>query len=110
MADIQQETLGQYVTGLLNRGTTRDDIIAELLEQGHDERFVRQLVQETAKLRYARRRSQGMALILVGAVICFVSFLLTINSSFSHSSFPVVLYGLTSVGIILVFAGFMMIF
>jgi hypothetical protein len=102
--------LGQQVLNMLNEGTGREQIESILLEKGHDERFVKDLVQETVKLRHARQRSQGLTLILSGAVVCFLSFLLTITSSFSHSSFPMILYGLTSVGIIIVFAGFMKVF
>ena len=57
-----------------------------------------------------RNRNQGVNLIIMGAVVCFLSFLLTITSSFSHGSFPYVLYGLTSCGILIAFAGFTKVF
>ena len=103
-------SLTKYVISMLAEGKDRAHIETQLLEKGHDEKFVKELVKEAQKLHYAIRRSQGLTLILVGAVICFVSFLLTITSSFTHSSFPWVLYGLTSVGILVVFAGFMKVF
>ena len=77
-----------------------------MLEKGHDEKFVKELVV-AQKLYYAIKRSQGLTLILTGAVICFISFLFNITSSFSHTSSPWVLYGLASVGILVVFVGFM---
>ena len=106
----EQETLGKYVTGLLEEGQGREQITLHLLEKGHDERFVKELVAETQKLHYAKKRAGALGLILGGAFICFLSFLLTITSSFSHGSFPYVLYGLTSLGIVVVFAGLMKIF
>ena len=54
--------------------------------------------------------AQGLTLILIGAVICLMSFALSITASETHLNFPLVLYGLTSVGIIVVFAGFMKVF
>ncbi len=105
-----QESLSTYVLSLLDEGQGREQIETQLLEQGHDERFVKDLVAEVQKLRYSKRRAQGLALILTGAVICFLSFLLTITSSFTHGSFPWVLYGLTSIGIIVVFMGLMKVF
>lgn len=103
-------SLGQQVLGLLHHGKRREEIEQMLLEKGHDERFVKDIVQQTIKLRQAKLRSQGLTLILSGALVCFLSFLLTITSSFTHASFPVVLYGLTSIGILIVFAGFMKVF
>ena len=108
--DAEGESLSKYVASLFKEGQGREQIETLMLEKGHDEKFVKELVQEAQKLYYAIKRSQGLTLILVGAVICFISFLLTITSSFSHTSFPWVSYGLTSAGILVVFAGFMKVF
>ena len=104
------EPLSNYVLSLLDNGQGREAIETELLEKGHDEKFVKEMVREMIKLRNAKRSAQGLTYILGGAVICFSSFLLTITGSFSGGSFPYVLYGLTSVGIVIAFVGFMKIF
>jgi hypothetical protein len=106
----EHTTLSPYIVNLLDNGKTRDEIEADLVEKGHDVKFVKELVQQTSKLRYARMRAHGLTMILIGGVICFLSFLLTITSTFTSSSFSYVLYGLTSVGIIVVFAGFTKVF
>ncbi len=106
----KQDTLYSYVINLFDQGMPREQIVSHLLDNEHDETFARQLVTEAGRLRDARRRSQGLTLILCGAFVCLMSFVLTITSSFTQSSFPYVLYGLTSVGIIIVFAGFMKVF
>ncbi len=106
----QQESISEYVISLLNNGQRREEIEAQLMEKGHEETFVKEIVVESIKLRDSKRRSQALALVLSGAVICFLSFLLTITSSFSHGSFGFVLYGLTSLGIVVVFAGLMKVF
>jgi len=106
----QPEPLSNYVISQLNEGKRKEQIETDLLAKGHDERFVKDLVRESQKLRYAKRRTQGLVLILAGAVVCFASFLLTITSSFSQESFTTILFGLTSIGIVIVFAGFTRVF
>jgi hypothetical protein len=106
----QNESISQHITNLLEDGQGREQIEKHLREQGHDERFVTDIVKEAITLYDAKRRSQGLTLILSGAVVCFGSFLLTITSSFGSRAFPMVLFGLTSVGIVVVFAGFVKIF
>jgi len=106
----EHTTIAAYVMSLMNQGMDRVRIEAVLHAKGHDDQFVRDVIAETARLRDARRRSQALILILVGAVICFLSFLLTITGSFSDSSFPYVLFGLTGLGIVIALAGFARIF
>ena len=106
----QLEILHSDITSLLSTGHGRDEIISQLSEKGHDKDLIHDAISEVIKQRNAVSRAQGLNLVLSGAVICFLSFLLTITSSFSHSSFPYVLYGLTSVGIGIAFAGFMKVF
>jgi hypothetical protein len=106
----KQEPLRDQVSNWLEDGQGREEIIASLVARGQDERFAREFVAEAVKLRDAKRRAQGLALILGGGCICFLSFILTITSSFTQGSFPYVLYGLTSVGIVVVFSGFMKVF
>ena len=54
----EQHMLSKQVFSLLERGHARDVIVAELMGEGHDERFVKELVYELARLRQAKRRSQ----------------------------------------------------
>lgn len=110
MAEVTTQSLGANVMAMLNDGRLKDDIKAELIAQGHDEQFVHELVAETAKLRYARRRTQGLALILGGALVCLVSCLTTIASSQAQEHLSTMLYGLTSLGILVVFAGLTRVF
>lgn len=106
----EKETLSSYVISLLNNGQPRHEIETDLLNKGHEESFVKELVMESHKLHLAINRSKGLTLILIGAVLCFAGFLLTITSPFSQSAVPYVLYGLTSVGILIAFAGFIKVF
>ncbi|MCD6010660.1 MAG: hypothetical protein K0Q79_522 [Flavipsychrobacter sp.] len=106
----EQDALYGYVLSLFAQGMSREQVIAHLLDNGHDEVFAKELVAGALKLRDAKKRHQGLVFILFGAFVCLLSFALTITSSFTQSSFPYVLFGLTSLGIIIVFAGFIKIF
>ena len=107
---VGPDSMCVYVISMLDSGMSREQIEIHLRENGHDEKFVKDLLTESLKLRHAKRRSQGLVLILSGAFICLLSFALTITSTFTQNHFAIVLYGMTSVGIILVVAGFMKVF
>jgi hypothetical protein len=104
--NLKNESPGQYVLRMLEDGTSREQIEQQLVDKGHDRRFAQEIVAEVYTLRNARRRSKGLVLVLVGAVVCFLSFILTITGAFSGEAFNYVLFGLTSVGVIVVFVGF----
>ena len=105
-----QASLTKDILSLLSKGQRREQIINDLLARGHDEYFVKELVNEAIKIRNAKMRSQAMSLVLAGGILCLLSCIVTMTSSFSNSSFPLVLYGLTTVGIAVIFIGFAKIF
>jgi hypothetical protein len=105
-----QTHLGEYVLSLLDKGMGREEIEAELLSKGHDAGFISELMKESVKLRASKRMAGALTWIFAGVVICFSSFLLTITGFSSLSTLPVVLYGLTGIGIVFISIGFMKIF
>jgi hypothetical protein len=105
----QQNTLTQQVLSMLDKGSTRQDVIDSLQQAGHDESFVKEFVGEAIKNYTLKRRAQGFALILGGAIICLLSCVATLVAG-GGTALPYMLYGATSLGIIVVFAGLMRIF
>jgi len=99
-----------HILARLSKGHTRIQIETDLVQEGHDERFIKDLLQEIIKLRNSKRRVTGLSLILSGAVICLLSCVLSIVLHLSPAVFAIVLYGFTSVGILLAFAGFTKVF
>ncbi len=108
MSNIK-DSIVTMVHNLLEEGKGREHIESMLLEGGHDEGTVREVVATTIKLRNETRRNQAVTWIIIGAFLCLVSCLVTLCSA-STTSMPYVLYGLTSVGILIIFAGFSRIF
>jgi len=104
------ETPSEYATRMLERGVARQQIENDLVGMGHARNFATEIVTEVAKMRDAKKRSQGLVLILAGAFICFISFLLTVTGFVSGDAYNFVLFGVTSLGVIVIFAGFTMVF
>lgn len=90
------------------QGLDSKQIEAELAKEGIEERHIPEMMKEIKKLRNAKRTTRGLVLILAGAATCLASCIITLLSSYSNMHMA--LYGLTSIGIILVFAGLAYIF
>ena len=94
----------------LDKGYNNEQIKTELQKRGFEERHLPEMLKEITRLRNARKTSAGLMLILIGGVVCLLSCVLTMTSNYSHSNFAIVLYGFTTIGILIVFGGLMKIF
>ncbi|MBX2906655.1 MAG: hypothetical protein KF744_11495 [Taibaiella sp.] len=104
------EAPSAYATRMLDSGVPRQQIENDLVTMGQSRQFATDIVAELVKMRDAKKRSQGLMLILAGAFICFISFLLTVTGFVSGDAYNFVLFGVTSLGVIVIFAGFTMVF
>jgi VIT1/CCC1 family predicted Fe2+/Mn2+ transporter len=91
----------------LANGLDNKQVEAELLKMGIDERNVPDMLREFKKMRNARNTTIGLYYILAGALLCLISCVLTLAFS---SATALILYGLTSLGVIIVFVGLARIF
>lgn len=106
---VSTANLSNYILEELSNGKNKAEVAAELASRGHDEQLIESMIKDSMQQLAIRRRTKGMALVMVGAFICLLSCVTTILSgSADHSSFTLI--GLTSLGIMVVFAGLMMIF
>lgn len=81
-----------------------EQVAARLVAEGHDEVSVDLLLRAFKKLRHARRRQRGFVLMAAGACTGLISCLLSIFNPVPEL-FDVILYGLTSVAVIVAFVG-----
>ena len=81
----------------------------ELTDKGLDAESIAAHIKEFKRLRYVRRQSVGFVLIAVGAALGLISCVLTLMSQ-DPELYGIILYGLTSLGILVIFAGFYMVF
>lgn len=80
------------------------------MKRGFEEHSLPEMMNEIKKLRNSRKTSGGLILILAGAMLCLLSCILTLTGSYSGTSFQLVLYGITTVGILITFGGLIKIF
>ena len=92
----------------LDKGLSDEQIKTELLGHGIDERNLTDIFKEVVKLRRARNTAKGLYFILAGALLCLLSCIFTLTSS--NTDVGLMLYGVTSLGIIIVFIGLIKIF
>lgn len=101
--------LSRMIMDRLADGIRKADIESELEQKGFDRFMVGKLMDECSKLHASRKRVKGLAFIAVGALICFASCIITLFfDSGIHSNYTLI--GLTSVGILFIFAGLVQIF
>ena len=100
----------QDLRDLLKQGMADKDIEFLLQQQYKDEFLVNNLMSEVKKLRNSQKTASGLIFILVGAAVMLLSCMLTLMGNYSSTNFGLVLYGLTSLGIIIVFIGLIRIF
>jgi len=66
---------------------------------------VTQIMQHIKKIYYASKRKRGGTIILVGSVLLLIGFILTVANFHSNTSFQYIMYGFTSAGLLIIFAG-----
>lgn len=87
---------------------TNKQIEEALSTMGIETAHIPAMLKEIKRLRNAQKTTKGLIYVLIGAVLCLVSCVLTILLPQSNTT--LILYGLTSLGIIIVFIGLMQIF
>lgn len=83
-----RKRLSTYILSLLEDGYRRKQIETYLVEHGHSVQFVREMVNETVKMRRSRRILKGLALLLAGAIICMLCALFADMPAIALSSQP----------------------
>lgn len=92
---------------LVARGLDDNQIELELKQKGMTESEIQQLMSHIVKLRGAMRTRQGSLLVLAGVIILGIGFLSCVAIHFLGGEIGLPLYGVTVLGLILVFLGLM---
>lgn len=100
-------SITDYTTNWLDKGLTNKQIEEELHAIGVEERNIPDMLKEIIKMRNARNTTKGLYFMLAGASLCLISCVVTLMSSQTSA---LMLYGLTSIGIVVIFAGLVKIF
>ncbi|MFN3341756.1 MAG: hypothetical protein ACK40M_03610 [Flavobacteriales bacterium] len=90
---------------LSDSGYDSKAILARLHEKGIDEIQAQETLNKLKKEHLEKRRKRGVIFIAIGGICLFSGFLLSAILFHSNSSPAIPLYGMTSIGIILLLAG-----
>ncbi len=82
-----------------------EKITEVLLAKHNDEAMVYAVVKKLKSDHYAKHRKEGLVILGIGLVLILAGFLITCVNFHSNKSFTFAMYGLTSLGLIVVFVG-----
>jgi len=95
---------------LFDRGKSWKEIEEDLSKYGAEETLIFGIIKELKEDHFLKKRKRGFAIILVGSVILLLSFILTCMNFHANESITYVMFGISSVGLIVVFIGLFDIF
>ncbi len=87
------------------KGMDFDKIHKLLIQKHHDEPLVYAIVKKIKFEHYTERRNQGLKILAVGVVLILAGFIITCSNFHANRSFAFAMYGLTSLGIFVIFYG-----
>jgi hypothetical protein len=90
---------------LFEGGHTSDEVMARFIARGYQEEQVNDLVQTVKGIRLKKRRSRGVVYAGIGAVTLVMAFVMTYTLHHFQINTDMALYGLTTLGITLLFIG-----
>ena len=99
------DKLLQSAEELLNAGKDNEDIRKALQAAGADQSTLDSIISQIRSLRYLRRRKRGFIIGAIGSGILIVGFFLTVILFHHGSSFNAIMYGMTSIGVIMLLIG-----
>ena len=85
------------------------EVEEKLIALGYDSNYINVHLKEFNKLKYAKRQSAGFVLLGIGALLGFLSCVLTMVNPIPDLN-DFFLYGLTSIAIIVVMMGLYLVF
>lgn len=98
------------VNAMLTEGRDMVYIESRLQKEGLDESVISEVFKEVKRIKNAKRTQTGNMLLVIGAILMILGFATCIFQHYNEGSMSFALYGLTMVGLSILFAGLVMIF
>ncbi len=105
MDTAQLQDVFLRITTLQQQGLKSDEILNRLLETGLPDDAAQQYLSEWKKARDEKKRNAAFVYCGIGVFLLTTGFLFTLLLFNSDSNFNFALYGLTILGVVLVFKG-----
>jgi uncharacterized integral membrane protein len=87
----------------------RDDnfetIEQKLKEKGVDSIFTPEIIKQLKEEHYKKKHKRGVAILFLGLIILLISFILTCINFHANESITYVMFGISSLGLIVIFIG-----
>ena len=99
------ESLYAHAKECYAKGMNFDDIGDLLLDKHNDEAMVYAIIAKVKSDHYTEIRKQGLIILAIGLVLILAGFFITIFKFNANQLFTFAMYGLTSIGIFVVFWG-----
>lgn len=90
---------------MISKGDETEKILSFLLNSGMDPQAASEMIIRERNEYLKKRRQRGFVLGIIGSALLIIGFLLTVIFFHSGVNFHFVMYGLTSIGAILLMAG-----
>ncbi len=110
---MDKEKINQYlleVTQMLEHGQNLNSIINHINSKNLDQESVEYIIKYIKKLHHAKRTKNGSILALIGVIFLGLGFIFSMILHSTGNTLEWSLYGLTSIGAILVLIGLFLIF
>jgi hypothetical protein len=76
-----------------------------LIKESNDHLTSEEIVKQIKLIHYANKRKRGAMIILTGSILLLIGFIMTVSNFYANTSFAWVMYGFTSAGLLVIFAG-----
>jgi hypothetical protein len=103
--DEQSEKLYVFAKHLADTNTSFDEIEKQLKLKTENHEQINTIIKTLKKIRYALKTKNGLIKLGIGALFLVVGFLITCINFHANQSFTFVMYGFTSIGLVLIFWG-----
>ena len=110
MNSEQPEPLLQLAINLYKQGNTIEEITAQLRIKGATENLLQQALGEIKKLRITKRRNNGFIWCGIGSFLLVAGCMLTFVLHSNGQSIRFAMYGLTTIGVIVIMKGLIDVF
>jgi hypothetical protein len=105
MDTAQLQDVFLRITTLKQQGLGAEEILKQLLETGLSGEAAKQYFDEWKKVRNEKKRNAAFVYCGIGVFLLTTGFLFTVFLFTNDSNFNFALYGLTIIGLVLVFKG-----
>ncbi len=104
-ATVDQDT----IQAMYKNGKPKEEVFSLLIQSGVEEPRAQELVHSWQQAKRSARQSTGFVVVGIGAVLCFISCMVTLLQ-LTPGMGDFMLYGLTTIGATIIVAGLWLVF